>query len=98
MGEVTQVVTFKKAGSNFTDKGEGINQLVEDMNAMEYLEVIDTLKYQRQYEETFLLSAPDTLILTREWNLKSEYDAFVAIDFSEQRQNLENLGWTITDE
>lgn len=98
MGEVTQVVIFRKAGSNFTNIEEGINQLVEDMNAMEYIEVVNTLKYQGQYEETFGLSTPDTLILTREWNSKSDYDAFIAIDFSEQRQNLENLGWTITDE
>ena len=97
MGEVTQIVTFKKAGSNFIDKEEGINQLLEDMNAFEYISVVNTLKFNGQYQETFLLSAPDTLILTREWNLKSEYDSFVEIDFSEQRQNLENLGWTITD-
>lgn len=97
MGEVTQVITFRKAGANFEDHEDGIAELVEDMNAIEYIEQIDNNKVEGQHDETFDLTAPDTLVLTREWNLKSEYDAFIAIDFSQQRQNLEDAGWTITD-
>ena len=97
MGEVTQVITFRKAGANFEDQADGIAELVEDMNAIEYIEQIDNNKVEGQHDETFDLTAPDTLVLTREWNLKSEYDAFIAIDFSQQRQNLEDAGWTITD-
>ena len=97
MGEVTQVITFRKAGANFEDQADGIAELVEDMNAIEYIEQIDNNKVEGQHDETFDLTAPDTLVLTREWNLKSEYDAFIAIDFSKKRQNLEDAGWTITD-
>lgn len=98
MGEVTQVVTFRKAGSNFEDQADGIAELVEDMNAIDYVDQIENNKIEGQHDETFALTAPDTLVLTREWNLKSDYDAFIAIDFSAQRQNLENAGWTITDD
>tara|TARA_Y100001954_G_scaffold236045_1_gene295464 strand:- start:668 stop:964 length:297 start_codon:yes stop_codon:yes gene_type:complete len=98
MGEVTQVVTFRKAGYYFDDRSDAIEELVEDMNAIEYIAKIDNNKAEGQHTETLDLTAPDTLVLTREWNLKSEYDAFIAIDFSQQRKNLEDAGWTITDE
>ena len=41
MGEVTQVVTFRKAGHYFEDRLDGIAELVEDMNAVEYVAQID---------------------------------------------------------